>query len=103
MHRSPDVKSIVISTFIPLSSDEDRTLDCLIFSGLGFELDHNTRTKYKDIGKPSTSASTTFKTTMTEPECEQKISVKPQQDELKLILHKLEVKPGELIHITDVG
>ena len=38
---------------------------------------------------------------MTEPESELKISVKPQPDELKLILHKLEVKPGELIHITD--
>ena len=38
---------------------------------------------------------------VTEPECELNISVKPQPDELKLILHKLEVKPGELIHITD--
>ena len=38
---------------------------------------------------------------MTDPESELKISVKPQLDELKLILHKLEVKPGELIHITD--
>ena len=101
MHRSPDVESIVIGTFIPLSPDEDRTLNCLIFSGLGIGLDHDTRVKHKDIGKPSTSASTTSKRTVTEPESELKISVKPQPDELKLILHKLEVKPGELIHITD--
>ena len=38
---------------------------------------------------------------MTEPKCELQISVKPQPDKLKLILQKLEVKPGELIHITD--
>ena len=101
MQRSPDVESIIIGTFIPLSPDEDRTLNCLIFSGLGFGLDHDTRVKHKDIDKPSTSDSTTSKTTVTEPECELKISVKPQPDELKLILHKLEVKPGELIHITD--
>ena len=101
VHRSPDVESIVIGTFIPLSPDEDRTLNCLIFSGLGIGLDHDTKVKHKDIGKPSTSASTTSKRTVTEPESELKISVKPQPDELKLILHKLEVKPGELIHITD--
>ena len=101
MHRSPDVESIVIGTFIPLSPDEDRTLNCLIFSGLGIGLDHDTRVKHKDIGKPSTSASTASKRTVTEPESELNISVKPQPDELKLILHKLEVKPGELIHITD--
>ena len=101
VHRSSDVESIIIGTFIPLSPDEDRTLNCLIFSGLGFGLDRDMRVKHKDIGKPSTSASTTSKTTMTEPECELKISVKSQPDELKLILHKLEVKPGELIHITD--
>ena len=101
MHRSPDVESIVIGTFIPLSPDEDRTLNCLIFSGLGIGLDRDMRVKHKDIGKPSTSASTTSKRTVTEPGSELKISVKPQPDELKLILHKLEVKPGELIHITD--
>ena len=101
VHRSPDVESIVIGTFISLSPDKDRTLDCLIFSGLGFGLDRDTRAKHKDIGKPSTSASTTIKTIMTEPKCELQISVKPQPDELKLILQKLEVKPGELIHITD--
>ena len=101
VHRSPDVESIVIGTFIPLFPDEDRTLDCLIFSGLGFGLDRDTSAKHKDVGKPSTSATTTIKTTVTEPKCELQISVKPQPDELKLILQKLEVKPGELIHITD--
>ena len=101
VHRSPDVESIVIDTFIPLSPDKDRTLDCLIFSGLGFGLDRGMRAKHKDIDKPSTSASTTIKTIMTEPKCELQISLKPQPDELKLILQKLEVKPGELIHITD--
>ena len=100
VHRSPDVESIVISTFIPLSPDEDKTLDHLILSGLGFGLDHDMKAKHTDIGKPSMSASSTTKTTMTEPEHELKISVKPVS-KLKLILHKLEVKPGELIHITD--
>ena len=101
VHRSPDVESMVTGTFIPLSPDENRTLDCLIFSGLGFGLDRDTSAKHKDVGKPSTSATTTIKTTVTETKCELQISAKPQPDELKLILQKLEVKPGELIHITD--
>ena len=90
VHRSPDVESIVIGTFLPLSPDEDKTLDCLILAGLGFGLDHDMWAKHTDIGKPSTSASSTTKTTVTEPEHELKISVKPVS-ELKLILHKLEV------------
>ena len=101
VHRSPDVESIVIGTFIPLSPDEDRTLDCLILSGLGFGLDRDTSAKHKDVGEPSTSATTTITTTVTEPKFELQISAKPQPDELKVILQKLEVKPGELIHITD--
>ena len=46
------------------------------------------------------STSSLPKATVPETEHEEKIPVKPVS-ELKLILHKLEVKPGELIHITD--
>ena len=98
MHRSPEVESIVIGTFIPLSPDEDRITNCLTFSGIGTGLNHDTKVKHKDIGK---SASTTSKTTVSEPEREPKIPVRSQPDELKLTLYKLDVKPGELIHITD--
>ena len=100
VHRSPDVESLVIGTFIPLSPDEDRTLDYLIFSGLGFGLDRDTSAKHKNASKSSTSATTIIKATI-EPKCEPQISAKPKTKELKLILQKLEVKPGELIHITD--
>ena len=100
MHRSPDVESIVVGTFIPLSPDEDKTLNRLILSDLGFGLDRDTKATHMDISKSSMSASFTPKTTVTELENEVKIPVKPVS-ELKLILHKLEVKPGKLIHITD--
>ena len=100
MHRSPDVDSIVAGTFIPLSPDEDKTLNCLILSGLGFGLDRDTKVIHTDTSKSSMSASSTPKATVIELEHEVKIPVKPVS-ELKLILHKLEVKPGELIHITD--
>ena len=100
VHRSPDVDSIVVGTFIPLSPDEDKTLNHLILSGLGFGLDHDMKATHTDISKSSMSASSTPNATVTELEHEVKIPVKPVS-ELKLILHKLEVKPGELIHITD--
>ena len=100
VHRSPDVDSIVVGTFIPLSPDEDKTLNSLILSGLGFGLDRDTKATYKDISKSLMSASSPPKATVTDLEHEVKIPVKPVS-ELKLILHKLEVKPGELIHITD--
>ena len=99
-HRSPEIDSIVIGTFIPLSPDEDKTLNRLILSGLGFGLDRDTKATHKDLIKSSLSTSLPPKATVPETEHEEKIPVKPVS-ELKLILHKLEVKPGELIHITD--
>ena len=100
VHRSPEIDSIVIGTFIPLSPDEDKTLNRLIFSGLGFGLDRDTKATHKDLNKSSLSTSPPLKATVPETEHEEKIPVKPVS-ELKLILHKLEVKPGKLIHITD--
>ena len=37
---SPNMESIVVGTFIPLSPDEDKILDSLILSKLGVGINH---------------------------------------------------------------
>ena len=97
VHRSPEAESIVVGTFIPLSPDEDKTLNRLILSGLGVGLNHDAKTTLLDNSEPSIPASTISKTPAASPELGLKI---PEEPELKLILYKLQVKPGELIHRT---
>ena len=98
VHRSSKVESVVVGTFIPLSPDEDKTLNRLILSGLGVRLNHDAKTTLLYNSEPSIPASTISKTPVASPEHGIKI---PEEPELKLILYKLQVKPGELIHITE--
>ena len=71
-HRSPEIDSIVIGTFIPLSPDEDKTLNHLILSGLGFGLDRDTKATHRDLNKSSMSTSPPTKATVPETEHEEK-------------------------------
>ena len=40
VETSPDTKSIVLGTFVPLSPDEEKILDSIILSGLGIGINH---------------------------------------------------------------
>ena len=120
---SPNMESIVVGTFIPLSQDKDKILDSLILSGLGVGINRERSTiaktatstmsapkytsepsKSSKDGIPSNDRPTTVIKNETASGCDIDepllIAKEPDISRFRLILHRLCVKPRERINVT---